>query len=389
MNPAPPAESAVSGSTLEHGARSPRGGRSRRAKNRRYRLNRRIRSRLTLVGWNAEGLRIKLPEFGRWLSENKVDAVAVQEAQLAGGIISVPGYQLAAVSRRARGRRDGGPVKGGDVVILVRNGINFALLTQSPVLPVDDTTEWCAVRIFTPSPQSSSQPSQHLDLINIYRPPIRSGEDDDRTDRFDPNAFPSTDCTVIMGDVNAHHPSWDASCSDPDEVERSIFEWAQAKDWRVLNTGAPTRAGYGESSRLTAPDVALAHRTLAGRCTWSIGTDLGSDHLPQVITASMTGHLPRRVRKTKWAFNKANWTAFKAECEKKMAKIPFEELGVEALAMQVTGVIAEASRNWVPRGARSDPKPWAADPDLVDAISERREARAELQRAPSEETRAR
>ncbi|KAF0302132.1 putative RNA-directed DNA polymerase from transposon BS [Amphibalanus amphitrite] len=384
-------EAGGSGGTLEHGTRGPRGGRSRRAKNRRYRYNRRIRSRLTLVGWNAEGLRTKLPEFGRWLSEHKVDAVAVQEAQLAGGTISVPGYQLAAVSRRARGRRDGGPVKGGDVVILVRNGINFALLTQSPVLPVDDTTEWCAVRIFTRSPQSSSQPSSqpHLDFFNIYRPPIRTGEDDNRMDRFDPNAFPTSDCTLIVGDFNAHHPSWDASCSDPDEVGRNIYEWSQAADWRVLNTGAPTRAGYGEGSRLTAPDVALAHRTLAGRCTWNIGTDLGSDHLPQVVTATTTGHLPRRVRKPKWAFNKANWTAFKAECEQEMARIPAGDLSVEALAVRVTAVIAEASRNWVPRGARSDPKPWAADPDLVDAISERREARAELQRAPSEETRAR
>ena len=34
--------------------------------------------------------------------------MAVQEAQLAGGAISVPGYQVAVVSRRALGKRDGG-----------------------------------------------------------------------------------------------------------------------------------------------------------------------------------------------------------------------------------------------------------------------------------------
>ena len=39
------------------------------------------------------------------------------------------------------------------------------------------------------------------------------------------------------------------------------------------------------------------------------------------------------------------------------------------------------------RGApRTDPRPWAEDPDLMDAISERREARAAMQQAPSRAT---
>ena len=57
----------------------------------------------------------KIPEFKRWLSDKKVVAIAMQEAQLAGGTVSVQGYQDATISRKARGRRDGGPVKGGDV----------------------------------------------------------------------------------------------------------------------------------------------------------------------------------------------------------------------------------------------------------------------------------
>ena len=162
MNPEPPAVSADGGGTRDRGARGPRGGRSRRAKNRRYRHNCRVRSRLTIVGWNAEGLRTKLSEFSRWLSDTKVDIAAVQEAQLAGNEVTVPGYQVAAVSRRARGRREEGPAKGGDVLILIRNGINFVSVKQSPTLPGDDTTEWCAVRVFTRSPQSPHPSHLHL-----------------------------------------------------------------------------------------------------------------------------------------------------------------------------------------------------------------------------------
>ena len=189
MNVNAPVVCADGGGTRSRRAGGPRGGRSRRAKNRRYRHNCRVRSRLTMIGWNAEGLRTKIQELSRWLSDIKADVVAVQEAQLAGGTISVPGYQVAAVSRRARGRRDGGPVKGGDVLILVRNGVNFSSLTQSPVTPGDDTTEWCAVRVFTRAPQSTSHPTRqhpasHLDVINFYCPPIRSNESDDRVDRL-------------------------------------------------------------------------------------------------------------------------------------------------------------------------------------------------------------
>ena len=386
MNPDSPAVGANGGGLRDRGARGPRGGRSRRAKNRRYGHSCRVRSRLTIVSWNAEGIRTKLQELGRWLSDEKVDVMVVQEAQLAGGAVSVPGYQVAAVSRRARGRRDGGPVKGGDVLILIRNGIDFVSEKQSPIRPDDDTTEWCAVRVFARAHQSSSKPPS-LNIFNMYRPPIWTNESDDRTDRFDPAAFPTSDNTLILGDFNAHHPSWDVSCLDPDEVGKKIQDWMRVSDWEALNSGAPTRAGYGEGSRLTAPDVAMAHRDLARRCTWAVGEDLGSDHLPMVITTTVNGGLPRRTRKSRWAFHKANWPAFMEDCEQEMAHIPAQDLGVEALSKRITEVIGDASRRWIPRGARVDPKPWAMDPDLEDTVRARREAREELQRTPSEETR--
>ena len=112
MNTTPPAGSALGGGSGAHG-RHARGGRSRRAKNRRYRLNRSARSRLVIMSWNAEGLRTKQQELQRWLSATKPDVVAIQEAQLAANKNqSIPGYQTAVITRRARGRRAGGPVKG-------------------------------------------------------------------------------------------------------------------------------------------------------------------------------------------------------------------------------------------------------------------------------------
>ena len=365
----------------------PRGGNSRRAKNRRYRHNRQERSRLLLASWNAEGVASKISELSRWLSDTKVDVVALQEAQLAGGALTVPGYQTAVISRRARGRRGVGPVRGGDVAILARNGLNFQTIRESPLQPEDDSTEWCAIRVMLSTPRPKHQPRQHLDVYNIYRPPIRTSTADQRVDHFSLEDFPTLDNTVILGDINGHHPAWDVNCYNPDGVGQHVYDWACEKNWQVLNTGEPTRNGYGEEAHFSAPDVALAHSDLARRCTWQVGADLGSDHMPMVITASIAGSRPRRIRKERWAFHKADWTGFAATCEV-AAGAMLQEDSVERLATALSGAICGASAKHIPRGARADPQPWALDEELVQAVEERRAARRAVQEDPSRENQA-
>ena len=213
------------------------------------------------------------------LSDTKVDVAAIQEAQLAGKALSVPGYQTAVVSRRVRGRRGVGSVRGGDVAILVKNGLKFTVIRDSPLQPQDDTTECCAVRLIL------STASQSLDVYNVYRPPIRSSPVDERVDLFSLDAFPATDTTLITGDINGHHPDWDVSCLNPDRVGALVHEWSTRQGWSVLNSGAATRAGYGEGARLSTPDVTLAHRDLARRCSWAVGTDVGDFGDPQTTLA--------------------------------------------------------------------------------------------------------
>ena len=303
MNPTPPVVGANDGGNGGHGPRRARGGRSRRAKNARYRLNTRGRSRLLIVSWNAEGLRPKRTELASWLSSRRVDVCAVQEAQLgAASTISIPGYQTAVVSKRARGRRTDGPVKGGDVLILIRDGLKFLPISESPLMPQDDTTEWCATRVFQPvfhpTSQVDSSVNCFVDIYCVYRPPIRPSEEDHRVDFFSVDRFPTRDRTIIMGDINGHHPLWDAGCAEPDRIGALVEDWLTTSRWTVLNSGEPTRAGYGEGP-LTCPDVAICHRDTAARCTWRLGADLGSDHLPMEVQLSTNGAGPRRVRKNK------------------------------------------------------------------------------------------
>ena len=349
----------------------------RRAKNRRYHRNRTSRSHLIAVCWNAEGLRTKLPELQRWLPSIKADVLAVQEVQFPQkSLFRLPGFQPPVIVRRARGRVAGGGVKGGDVAVFVRAGLHFTILTDPLTAPNDDCTEVCGVRLLGERP---------LTIINLYRPPIR-GADDERIDRFDPSALPVDDTTLLMGDFNAHHPQWDLACDEGDEVGTRVAEWLDSVNWTTLNSGEPTHVSYRSGSQ-TAPDLVASGASLARRSTWCLGPDLGSDHLPMIVEVSAPDLRPRRIRKTRWSFQKADWAAFRAECE-----AAFEEAGppqsAQALSTHFTAVLHRASVRHIPRGARADPKPWALDPELRDAIAERREARGRLrQDDPTTKTR--
>ena len=127
----------------------------------------------------------------------------------------------------------------------------------------------------------------------------------------------------------------------------------------------------------------MAHRNLARRCTWQTGTDLGSDHLVQVITAAVSGRRPRRIRKERWAFRKADWTGFTAACETAAADL----LQEDSVVMSFSGDVSGASGKYTPRGACTDPKPWALDKELTQAVEERRRARTAVQEDPSRRTR--
>ncbi|KAF0298571.1 putative RNA-directed DNA polymerase from transposon BS [Amphibalanus amphitrite] len=266
-------------------------------------------------------------------------------------------------------RQTGAPsAKGGDVAIYVRGGLTFSTLSDSYQAPADDTTEICGVRIHG---------KLQTDIINVYRPPIRRTRDDDRTDNFDPGALPSGDNTIILGDFNGHHPSWDYECDAADEVGNRLAEWLDREDWLPLNTGEPTHTSY-RSGCNTAPDVACCSRTLARRTSWSVGPDLGSDHLPMLLTVRSTPAAQRTRRKAKWAFQKADWVAFRADCEDALCRAVPQRATAQELTTRFTEAVMSASRRHIPRGARPDAKPWALDPELQQAVSDRQEARRQI-----------
>ena len=61
---------------------------------------------------------------------------------------------------------------------------------------------------------------------------------------------------------------------------------------------------------------------------------------------------------------------------------------MERLAVAFSGAVSGASGKYIPRGARTDPKPWALDEELIQAVEERRRARAAVHENPFPENQA-
>ncbi|KAF0306566.1 putative RNA-directed DNA polymerase from transposon BS [Amphibalanus amphitrite] len=133
----------------------------------------------------------------------------------------------------------------------------------------------------------------------------------------------------------------------------------------------------------TAPDIAVCALSLARRTSWLLDDSLGSDHRVMKMTVRSGFSSSRRVRKARWAFKKADWSAWSSECEAALADPP-RGATAQQLCTRFTAALQKASARHIPRGARADPKPWAADPELEEAIADRRSAQARVDPAVPE-----
>ena len=77
--------------------------------------------------------------------------------------------------------------------------------------------------------------------------------------RVDIRRVPCIDHDLVIGDMNAHSPTWDSSVTTP--VRRGdVFEnWIVIKDMAVFNRGDPVYSNRKEGERQTAPDMSIAH----------------------------------------------------------------------------------------------------------------------------------
>ena len=125
---------------------------------------------------------------------------------------------------------------------------------------------------------------QHLTIANIYFPPASTNyvqPMDDRQTWVD--TLEARGPSVICGDFNAHHVSWD-------EYAQGMLRGAEHDNWvkenemALLNDGNPTRtARFQQGCGLSAPDITIVDSEAADRFSWQPLNELSSDHSPILI----------------------------------------------------------------------------------------------------------
>ena len=164
---------------------------------------------------------------------------------------------------------------GGGVLTPIHSDLAFSPVSVSSHSSQDFYSDYTCVKFLL----SNHSP---LQFLNLYFPPIRNTPCDSRTRTFSLDILPNSPDTFILGDFNAHHPTWDRLIP-PNPPRNDLFRWITSSNLEILNgTAFPMLFHHSTGSR-SFPDISLASVSLAPHCEWCTLPGLGSDHLPLEI----------------------------------------------------------------------------------------------------------
>ena len=126
----------------------------------------------------------------------------------------------------------------------------------------------------------------------------------------------TTTDTFILGDFNAHHSSWYSSSTD--SRGNMLESMVSGSNFGILNWDSPTRLPGNASP--SSSDVSLASASLITYINWQTKTNLGSDHLPILISLQMDVTINTIEHRSSINIKKANWDRYSREIEDKLEK---------------------------------------------------------------------
>jgi len=163
-----------------------------------------------------------------------------------------------------RGPATAGNQNGEGVLTLINSDLSFQMVPL-PTL-YDPASDYLYIKI-------NFQKRSPLLFFNVYYPPIRNTQLD-----LAPFLLNSPD-TLILGDSNAHHPTWDSHISQ-DGAGNSLFNWISSSQIDTLNDPDMHALLHHSSGSRSFADALLAPTHLAPVCEWRTLPGLCSDHLP-------------------------------------------------------------------------------------------------------------
>ena len=300
---------------------------------------------MKIMQWNCNGIGNKLHDLTQFVHENNIKIIALQETKLNAKSKppTIPNFTLIRQDRE----RD----MGGGLAYYVHSSINF---TPGPQPQNDNVTEVQSFKV------------GNLNITNLYIPPVTSCPNN-----YIPTLTPYLQGrdSLVLGDINAHDHLWNSNIQDnrgsifADEISQSNIG--------VLNEEQPTRLPtYGQP---TSPDISLASLSLLPNTKWEVKKNLGSDHLPIIITISTSLKQSKSIKRTYVNFKKADWDKFTSMSEEKFSNAPAPTNIFEA-EKTFRRIINKTAKKFIPAGRIKDTIPEIPT-SAMDKINKRDELR--------------
>ena len=154
-----------------------------------------------------------------------------------------------------------------------------------------------------------------------------------------------------------------------------VFHWVISSDLLPLNDpDTPTLL------RRSSPDISFALSSLAFSCSWEVLQNLGSDHLPILLSVPLSPVFRPNKRSPSFNFQKARWDGFAFYFDPHCPSAE-EYSSLSSAAALFTSLVLNAAQSSIPFGRIKRPSKawWSAE--VEDAVSERRKAFATAHRS--------
>ena len=238
-----------------------------------------------VLQFNANGIGNKLTELGVGLERNKVKVAAIQESKLSSK------SKNPCIQNYTTVRKDRPHGHDGVLLVFIYESKPFSKQPSSPEALSDPHLKELTIK--------ADMGNTKLIISNIYIPPPISCSNGYQSSI---EHLLTTPDILILGDINAHHPSWYSKSTDT--RGKRMDDSINGSDYAILNWDSPTRVP--PNAEPSSPGVSLASTSLISSCSWQTLLMLSSDHLPIIIRLEMKATTTPGLRQTYANLKKAN-----------------------------------------------------------------------------------
>ena len=154
-----------------------------------------------------------------------------------------------------------------------------------------------------------------------------------------------------------------------------VFDWVISSDLLPLNgSDTPTLLHRSTGSR-SSPDISFTASCLALSCFWEVLHDLGSDHLPILLSVPLSAIFHSNERPPSFNFQEARWDGFASHFDPHCPSAEeSSSLSLSSAAALFTSLALNVAKSSIPLGRiKRHPKAWWSA-EVEQAVSERRKA---------------